>query len=196
MLGRMDISRRAMLRGTAGAGLAVAAFPLSGCAADAPAAMSAADWPAVNAMIAKYRDTGKIANMQVMLGRGDLSLLMGGGSDAFGGDRPSDQDSLYRLYSMTKPIVGMAVMMLIDEGALTLDQPLADILPAFADMQVQVEYDGAITADNLEPAARPITIRHMLTHTSGLGYAVVQQGPLSDAMKAAGAVTGLVGRCE
>ena len=156
--------------------------------------MNDGDWPALASMIARYRDTGKIANMQVMLGRGDQTLLLGGGADGFGeGARASDADSLYRVYSMTKPVVGMAVMMLIDEGKLGLDQPLPEILPAFADMLVQVEYDGSITADNLEPARNPITIRNMLTHTSGLGYAVVQQGPLSDAMKAAGVVTGLVG---
>ncbi|TIX49800.1 serine hydrolase domain-containing protein [Alteraurantiacibacter aquimixticola] len=187
------ISRRDILRGAGAAGVSLAALPLISCSSGG-AGTQAADWPNVAAMIERYRATGKIANMQVMLGQGADTLLMGGGLDAFDTpDRPSNVNSLYRLYSMTKPIVGMATMLLIAEGKMRLDQELAEILPAFENMAVQKEYDGPITSDNLEPAERPITIRHMLTHTSGLGYAVVQQGPLSDTMKAAGAVTGLVG---
>ncbi|MXO87597.1 serine hydrolase [Altererythrobacter aestuarii] len=187
-------TRRAMLRRTAGAGLALTALPLAGCTSAAGSApMSADDWPYLSAMVARYRSRGMIANMLAMIGKGEESLLIGGGTDRLGGQRQSDADSIYRLYSMTKPIVGMAAMLLVEEGRLSLDQPLAEILPAFANMQVQKEYDGPITADNLEPAARPITIRHLLTHTSGLGYSFVEQGPLSQAMKAAGVVTGLVG---
>lgn len=186
-------TRRGFLRSSAATSVALGAAPLFGCSGEV-SGMQADDWPFTLEMIDRYMSTGKIANMQVMLGRGADRLLLGGGSDAFGeGARKSDADSLYRLYSMTKPIVGMATMLLIAEGRLALDQPLADILPAFTNMQVQKQYDGPITPDNLEPAARPITIRHMLTHTSGLGYALVQQGPLAEAMKAIGAVTGLVG---
>ena len=87
---------------------------------------------------------------------------------------PVRPDSLFRIYSMTKPITGMAAMMLIDEGKLGLDQPLADILPKFAKMQVQVTPDGSIT--DLRPAKTAITIRHLLTHTAGLGYTIIQRG--------------------
>ena len=106
----------------------------------------------------------------------------------------ADIDSLYRIYSMTKPITGMAVMMLIDEGKLGLDQPLAEMLPKFAEMKVQKEFDGGIAPDDLEPAQRPITIRHLLTHTAGLGYSIVQKGPIKDAYEAAGLVPGQVTR--
>ena len=67
---------------------------------------------------------------------------------------------------MTKPITGMATMMLIDEGKLGLDQPLGEILPAFAEMQVLNDPEGAL--DDTVPAEGPITIRQLLTHTSGL----------------------------
>jgi CubicO group peptidase (beta-lactamase class C family) len=97
---------------------------------------------------------------------------------------------------MTKPITGMATMMLIDEGKLGLDQPLHEILPKFAQMRVQKVYDGPITPDNLEPAARPITIRQMLTHTAGLGYGIVQSGPIAEAFRARGVVPGLVTRLQ
>jgi CubicO group peptidase (beta-lactamase class C family) len=61
---------------------------------------------------------------------------------------------------------------------------------------VQKVYDGAITADNLEPAVRPITIRMLLTHTSGLGYGIVQQGPIVKAYQDRGVVPGLVTRLQ
>ncbi|MAL94880.1 MAG: serine hydrolase [Haliea sp.] len=79
---------------------------------------------------------------------------------------PIRPDSIFRIFSMTKPITGTAAMMLIEEGKLGLDQPLAEILPAFADMQVIVDRDPAQT----RPAKRAITIRHLLTHTAGFGY--------------------------
>ncbi|MBU0669855.1 MAG: beta-lactamase family protein, partial [Alphaproteobacteria bacterium] len=100
--------------------------------------------------------------------------------------------SLYRIYSMTKPITGMAAMMLIDDGKLGLDQPLAEILPAFANMMVQRTYDGSVT--DLVPTERPITIRQLLTHTSGLGYNIVQKGPIAQLYTERGIVPGQVSR--
>ena len=69
--------------------------------------------------------------------------------------------------------------MLVNEGKIALDQPISEILPAFAKMQVQKVADGPVTADNLEPAVRPITLRQLVTHTAGLGYGTVQKGALS-----------------
>jgi CubicO group peptidase (beta-lactamase class C family) len=86
----------------------------------------------------------------------------------------------------------MATMMLIDEGKLTLDTPLSAILPKYAKMQVQVTPDGSIT--DLRPAKTPITIRHLLTHTSGLGYSIIQKGPLKAAYEANGLVPAEVSR--
>src|SRR5690606_38944829 len=108
----------------------------------------------------------------------------------------SGADSLYRIYSMTKPITGMAAMLLVEEGKLALDQPLHEIVPQFRLMQVQKVHDGPITPDNLEPAVRPITIRHLLTHTAGIGYAIVQSGPISQAYRERGLVPGMVTRLQ
>jgi CubicO group peptidase (beta-lactamase class C family) len=80
----------------------------------------------------------------------------------------------------------MAAMMLIDEGKLKLDQPLGDILPKFARMQVLKTPAGAL--DQVEPAPRPITIRNLLTHTAGLGYHIISTGPIQQAYIAAGLV--------
>ena len=101
-------------------------------------------------------------------------------------------DSLFRIYSMTKPITGMATMLLVGEGKLKLDQPLADILPKFANMQVQVTPDGSIT--DLRPARGPITIRHLITHTSGLGYTIIQRGPIKAAYEDKGIIAGQISR--
>src|SRR3546814_21047776 len=73
-----------------------------------------------------------------------------------------------------------------------LDQPIADVLPAFAKMMVQDTPDGSITA--VHPAKTPITVRQLLTHTAGLGYNIIQSGPLRDAYHKAGLVGGQVSR--
>jgi len=107
---------------------------------------------------------------------------------------PVTPDTLYRIYSMTKPVTGMAAMQLIDAGKLALDQPLYEILPQFREMQVQDTYDGSITA--LHPAKSPMTIRELVTHTSGIGYTIIQQGKIKQLMEQRGLVTGLVSHIE
>jgi CubicO group peptidase (beta-lactamase class C family) len=77
-------------------------------------------------------------------------------------------DTIFRLYSMSKPITSVAVMMLIDEGKLALDGAIAKYIPAFANAKVAIEKpDGKLM---LEPLARPITVRDLLRHTSGITY--------------------------
>jgi methyl acetate hydrolase len=79
------------------------------------------------------------------------------------------QDSVIFIASMTKAITGAAVMQLIERGNLSLDQPAADIVPEIAKKQVLVSI-GADGAIKTRPPKRPITLRHLLTHTSGMGY--------------------------
>jgi CubicO group peptidase (beta-lactamase class C family) len=154
-------------------------------------------WQALSALMQDYVTSAKVANMVAALGwQVNDPEFMALGNTSFTSGVPADRDTLYRIYSMTKPITGMAAMKCIEDGLLSLDTPLADILPAFSRMQVQKTYDGPITADNLEPAVRPITIRHCLTHTAGLGYSIVQQGPLAQAMQERGVVPGLVTRMQ
>ncbi len=81
--------------------------------------------------------------------------------------RSSGLDTLYGLNSMTKPISAFAVMLLIEQGKLSLDTQVADIFPAFAHMKVLTDPSNSMQA---RPAAKPITIRHLVTHTSGLAY--------------------------
>ena len=163
----------------------------------AQSADPARNWPGVARLMDSYVGPGKVANMVTALGLGMADAdVMAQGNTSFTSGIAVDQDTLYRIYSMTKPITGMAIMLCIEEGWLELDQPIADVIPGFANMQVQKVYDGAITADNLEPAIRPITVRQCLTHTAGLGYGIVQQGPIAQLFTERGLVPGSVTRLQ
>ncbi len=187
-------SRRALFRSGAimGAGAAFSSLPFSAAWAREG---SETRWPGVAQFVNGFVGEGEVACMVATMGWGQQEAdTIAVGQRSFGGSGGVDADTLFRIYSMTKPITGLATIMCIEDGLLSLDQPLADILPAFGNMQVQREYDGPITADNLEPAERPITIRHLLTHTAGLGYSIVQSGPIADAYVEAGLVPGQVTR--
>jgi len=190
----IQLSRRSLLSTGAllGGGLALSTI-LPGASALARA--QAAGWPHVTALADRYVSARKVANVVAAFGRGQGGPeILARGELGFNSGVPADGDSLYRIYSMTKPITGMAAMMLIDDGKLGLNQPIAEILPKFAQMRVQKTYDGAITPDALEPAKRPITIRHLLTHTAGLGYTIIQKGPIKAAYEQAGIIPGQVTR--
>jgi methyl acetate hydrolase len=81
------------------------------------------------------------------------------------------QDTIFRIASMTKPITSVAVMMLVDAGALRLDDPVANYLPGYESPGVIARFDASAASYDARPPARPTTIRHLLTHTSGIGYA-------------------------
>jgi len=182
------IARRELLRLGALAGLGAALTPRLAWAVSDPELM-----PQVRAVIERWVGPGKFPGMIAALGLpGKEPQFIARGSEGFTDADPVTPDSLFRIYSMTKPITGMAAMLLIGEGKLKLDQPLADILPKFAKMQVQVTPDGSIT--DLKPARTQITIRHLLTHTAGLGYTIIQKGPIKTAMENAGLVAGQISR--
>jgi CubicO group peptidase (beta-lactamase class C family) len=85
---------------------------------------------------------------------------------------PMTADTIFRLYSMSKPITSVAAMMLVEDGKLSLNDPVSKYIPAFADVKVGVEQRGqdGKPALVLEPLDRPITIEDLLRHTSGLTY--------------------------
>jgi CubicO group peptidase (beta-lactamase class C family) len=85
---------------------------------------------------------------------------------------PITEDTIFRLYSMSKPITSVVAMMLVEDGKLRLDDPLSKYIPAFADVKVGVEKrdESGKVALALEPLQRPITIEDLLRHTSGLTY--------------------------
>ncbi len=86
--------------------------------------------------------------------------------------RPMGRDSIFRIYSMTKPLVSVATMMMVEEGKLTLEAPVARYIPSFANVRVGVEKVDANGNKSLELVAprRPITLQDLMRHTSGLTY--------------------------
>lgn len=91
---------------------------------------------------------------------------------------PMTDDTIFRLHSLSKPITSLAAMMLIDDGRLKLDDPVSRYIPAFADAKVGVEkkLDGGEQALEIVPLARPITIRDLMLHTSGITYGFFGDG--------------------
>ena len=83
---------------------------------------------------------------------------------------PMRTDSIFRLASMTKPVTSVAVMMLVEAGKLRLDDPAGKYLPAFEHSQVFETFHASDKTYTSRPAKSPVTIRNLLTHTSGLGY--------------------------
>ena len=84
--------------------------------------------------------------------------------------RPMSVDAIFGIASMTKAVTSVALMQLVDAKKVGLDDSASKYLPAFAKVQVITSFDQQTGAYTLKPASRPITIRHLLTHTSGLGY--------------------------
>ncbi|MEO0057951.1 MAG: hypothetical protein RIT17_1424, partial [Pseudomonadota bacterium] len=187
------LSRRSLFRNSAllagGAALTSLPFGRSLLAHDV-----SESWPNVAALANRYVGERKVANMFLTFGwrQEEHAHNVGGGTLSLAKPAPVDENSLFRIYSMSKPITGMATMILIDEGKLGLDQPLHDILPAFRDMRVLVDPEGPL--ENTVAAERPITIRQLLTHTAGLGYQIISKGPLLAAYNANGIVGGRVSK--
>ena len=120
---------------------------------------------------AVFRDT-QIPGLVALVADADGILYTGsfGRQDVAGGV-PMANDTIFRIASMTKPVTSVAVMMLVQEGDIDLDDPVADYLPAFEELLVIENFNAADKSYTTRLAATPMTIRHLLTHTSGLGYA-------------------------
>ena len=151
-------------------------------------AAGAGDYKNLQEMIDKYVADRKISGLSVAIVRGTSPVIyQNGGTIAFDSTSKCTPDTIWRVYSMTKPVTGIAIMRLIEDGKLTLDQPLSSILPEFTTMRVRVQGSATET----RPAAGPITIRHLLTHSSGLGYALPgANSPTANAYNANGITPG------
>jgi len=84
--------------------------------------------------------------------------------------RPLTADAIFRIASMTKPVTSAAVMQLVEQHRVALDDPARKYLPEFSDLKVFETFDAASGAYTVRPATKTLTVRHLLTHTSGLGY--------------------------
>ena len=158
---RLMTSRRSLLLGAGALSLA----SLGGSAWARTAA-----FPQTQAILDRYIAEEKLpgAAVGVRTPSGQDVFLQAGRLD-YGSAPLVDHDSLFRIYSMTKPITGTAAALLIEDGRLTLDTPVADIVPEFAHLTVAIDPEKSLDA---RPAQVVMTIRHLLTHTSGLTYTI------------------------
>ncbi len=116
--------------------------------------------------VKKYVDEGKLSGINMMVVKDGKTIV----SESFGyshlsNEVPMNSKTMFRAYSMTKPVTATALMMLYDKGKFKLDDEVSKYIPEFANTQV---YNSE--TKKLEPQKNPMTIRHLLTHTSGLGY--------------------------
>jgi CubicO group peptidase (beta-lactamase class C family) len=121
-------------------------------------------------------ERGRLPGAVAVVGRGGrIGLFEALGRRNPASDAPMRADTIFRIFSMTKPIVSVAVMMLVEEGRLLLSDPLSRHLPEFAVQSVARERGGKL---ELEPVVRPFTVQDLLRHTSGLSYDFIATGLL------------------
>ena len=161
---RMD--RRHLLKALAAAALTTP--NLGACATRRAGADSGRRWTAVQGMVDRYVAERKVAGAGVAVSYGGTAVAYRvAGRIALGSPERFDENSLCRIYSMTKPVTGVAAMILVEEGKLVLDQPVAEVLPEFRSLRVATDLQKGLES---RPAVKTMTMRHLLTHTSGLSY--------------------------
>jgi CubicO group peptidase (beta-lactamase class C family) len=132
----------------------------------------------VNGMVALIVKDGKIAYYKAF-----------GTNDAAG--TPLKKDAIFRIASQTKAITSVAVMMLYEEGKFLLDDPVGNYIPEFRNAKVLDQYNEKDTSYTTVPARRPVTIRDLLTHTSGIGYAQIGSPQANAIYYKAGVIGGI-----
>src|SRR6476659_3766973 len=139
----------------------------------------------IDAHFARYVEDGRLAGWLLTIGRhGHLAHVARCGSRDVEAGLPVTDDTLWRIYSMTKPITSVAAMILYEEGTIALTDPVSAFIPAFKDVRV---YDGGSDQKQVTvPAAEPVRIWHLLTHTSGLTYGFHRVHPVDAMYRAAG----------
>jgi CubicO group peptidase (beta-lactamase class C family) len=173
--------------------LALLATALAGPAADGPVAtakpeevgMSGERLGRITTVMQRYVDAGNLPGVVTLVARrGKVVHFEAIGSQNVATGAPMTKDTIFRLYSQSKPVTAAAVMILYDEGRFLLTDPVAKYLPELANLTVYVgEEDGKVQT---EPAA-PITIQHLLTHTAGFTYDFFQS-PVARMYNQAGTV--------
>lgn len=170
-----------------------AALALLAASGAAPIASAPAESPALIQRVpsgSKLELIGDYLRNEIKTGKipGAVMLIQQHGkpiySECFGVEdvvsrRPMTTDTIFRLYSMSKPITSVAIMMLVEGGKLKLDDPLEKYIPAFADTKVGVDKldDNGNPTLTLEPLHRSITIEDLLRHTSGITYGIYGDDP-------------------
>ncbi len=139
--------------------------------------LSAARLDRVGKWMHRWVDSGRLAGMvTVVMRRGELAFAETAGKADLERNRPMRPDSIFRIYSMTKPLTSTAIMMLYEEGRFQLDDPVSKFIPGFANPRVYA--GGSRGKIDSVPAEREINFRDLLTHTSGLTYGFMESNPV------------------
>jgi CubicO group peptidase (beta-lactamase class C family) len=161
---------------------------LAACTSNKPATENVAGLSGDSLAVAtnlmqQYVDSGKLAGISVMVIRNnETALRKNFGFADIQNKKPVEEKTIFRIFSMTKPITAVALMTLYDEGKFRLDDKVADFIPAFAETKV---YNAE--KKTLEAQATQMTIRHLLTHTSGLTYGWDQKSYVDSLYRVTGA---------
>jgi CubicO group peptidase (beta-lactamase class C family) len=135
--------------------------------------------------LARYVDDGRLAGWQLLVSRhGDVVHSSTYGMRDREAGLPVEDDTIWRIYSMTKPVTSVAAMMLYEEGAFELTDPVSRFIPSFAG--VRVFTGGSAQKPVTGPATEPIRMWHLLTHTAGLTYGFHHAHPVDALYREAG----------
>ncbi|MGF1457060.1 MAG: serine hydrolase domain-containing protein [Alphaproteobacteria bacterium] len=196
MMGEAAIKRAGM----AASLLALTAWSAPQALAEATAAKTAQAQPAAAATVEDetpvipaiaewaegYVTSGKLAGLVTLVAQGgEVTHLSSHGVQNLQTRVPMTQDTLFRIYSMTKPITSVGIMMLVEEGKIALDDPVAKYLPAFKGAKVfkAVKEDGTVET---EKQKRAFTVRDLMRHTAGMTYGIFGNHPVDKLYREAG----------
>jgi len=139
--------------------------------------LSAARLSRVSSWMQGWVDSGRLPGLVVcVMRKGELAFAETCGRADIERNKPMRPDTIFRIYSMTKPLTSTAIMMLYEEGRFQLDNPISRFIPAFANSRVCV--GGSRGKLDTVPAERDITFRDLLSHTSGLTYGFMEATPV------------------
>jgi CubicO group peptidase (beta-lactamase class C family) len=165
------LSRRHFLAVVTSATLPLVRMP-RGFAQTVPS--TAGRWSHVQDVLDAHVRRRAIAGAVAALSYGDAPVAyLTAGRIALDTDRRPDENSIYRMYSTTKVVTGIAAMRLSQDGKLRLDQPVAEVIPEWKSLRVAIDAKKSLES---RPARTTMTMRHLLTHTSGLSYWIPTAG--------------------
>ena len=138
---------------------------------------------ALDAAMEKIVADQDVAGMVWLLAKdGEVATFETAGLNSVDTQTPMEMDSLFRIYSMTKPVTGVALMMLYEEGKWGFDDPVSKHVPQLANLRIMSSYDDDGNVELVSPARQP-TMRELLNHSAGFGYGLGGSDPVNNAFR-------------
>ena len=181
-------NRRQIMTGATALGTA-SLFTSGKASADAAAQISQAGIDNLHAAMVAHVQRGDLPGVVTLVSRRDETYVDAIGVQVFDSPKPMQRDTIFRIASMSKPVAGVAAMLLVEDGKLRLEEPVDRLLPELANRRVLKNPEGAL--DDTVPANRSILVSDLLTLRMGLGYAPGDT-PINKAMAEQGMTVGAV----